>query len=51
MYYFCNECSDKLFGEAPKPFKPPMENEKKCKNCDKYIKETESEESDGSSST
>lgn len=43
MYYFCNECADKLFGEAPKPFDPPEKGEK-FKNCDECTKEIENEE-------
>lgn len=43
MYYFCNECTEKLLGESPKPFKQPIENEDKCRNCDECIKEIESE--------
>lgn len=38
MADFCHECAYKLLGEPPKPFKPPIKNEEKCKNCDKYVK-------------
>ena len=27
MYAFCNECSEKLLGEPPKPFDPQAERE------------------------
>jgi len=26
MAYFCYECSDKLLGEPPKPFEPPVKS-------------------------
>lgn len=30
MAVFCNDCANELLGEAPKPFKPPIENNDVC---------------------
>lgn len=37
MADFCHDCAYELLGEPPKPFKPPIENEDKCENCDKFV--------------